>query len=336
METERSGFFSRVLRHAWINLVPLVRGNDTTSLSCKEAQLWGLILASRHVPYRLERLPDSEGGRYIVEVQEWFGERAFSEIKLYFEENQPDWRGARLTDLRPVSGLEPTVFGLVMLMLFFWAYTHTYPGLGLYPERWINLGSAAAGAILTGELWRLATALTLHANGPHVAGNCVIGGVFIWLVARRIGSGMAWMTTILAGVLGNLCNSMVLGVHHNAIGFSTATFGAAGVLASITPFVVGGGVHGLGQGDLVQRSLRFVRTALVPFAAGLGLLAMLGAGKETDLSAHLFGFVAGLGLGSLVGLQTTRAGVPGRILDGCLYAAALSIPVLAWIWAWVA
>lgn len=339
VHTPRPGFFRRVLRHAWIDLVPLVRGAETAPLSHREAQLWGLVLASRHVPHRLRRLPAERGGGYAVMIQEWYADRAGEEIECYFEENRPEPGAAEPPDLRPVGGLEPTLFGLALLVLFYWAYSRTYPSLGLYPDLWVRLGSADAGAILSGQWWRLCTALTLHADGPHVAGNAAIGGVFVWLAARRLGSGPAWLLTMVSGILGNLFNSLVLGVHHDAIGFSTATFGAAGVLAGIAPFGVGGGLHGLGEGPWSGRFLRFTRTALIPFGAGLGLLAMLGAGDgkgNIDLGAHLFGFASGLGLGALSGLAATRFGLPGARADFRLYVAALALPCAAWVWAWLA
>lgn len=328
--------FLRVLRHAWTDLPPVVLGEAAPWLSRQEARLWGLILSSQGVPHRLNRVGESDGGGYTVQVQEWFVPRAVREISLYFEENRPEDGQVVLPDLRPVSGLEPTVAGLGFLMLFYWAYNMVYPDFGLYPRQWLELGSADGGRILAGEWWRLATALTLHANGPHVAGNCLIGGGFIWLAARRIGSGLAWLLTVGAGVWGNLVNIIVLGVHHDAIGFSTATFGAAGVLAGIAPFGVGGGLHGTGRGPLWQRLLALTQTALIPFGAGLGLLAMLGAGENTDLGAHLFGFLWGLLLGSVTGFVTTRYGLPSRAMDSVLYGTALSIPVFAWTWAWLA
>jgi len=320
----------------WTDLAPLVLGEHAPPLSLQDARLWSLVLASRHVPYRMRQKSKSDGGGHVVQVQDWFAERAADEIRLFLAENIPDGRGLELADLRPVSGLEPTMFAMFLLVLFFWVYGRAYPGFGLYPNLWLKLGSADAGAILSGQWWRLAAALTLHGSGPHVAGNAIIGGAFVWLACRRLGSGLAWFLTILAGVLGNFINSTVLGVHHNAIGFSTATFGAAGILAAIAPFGVGGGIHGMGRGSFVHRLLIFIRSALVPVAAGLGLLAMLGAGEETDLGAHLFGFLSGLGLGFVVGFFSTRLGLPGKGADAGLYAAAIGIPVFAWVWAWLA
>lgn len=332
----RTGFLARVLRPAWEDLQPLVSEEGPGLLSHKEAKLWALVLSSRNVPHRMRRLPASEGGGYVVEVQKWAADRAVREITLYFEENQPDWRGAALPDLRPVSGFEPTLVGLALLLLFYVMYHRVYPGLGVYPRLWLEIGSANGSAILSGEWWRTATALTLHADGPHVVGNAVIGGVFIWLVSRRLGGGTTWLLTILSGVLGNLVNTLVLGVHHDAIGFSTATFGAAGLLAAITPFGVGGGVHGFGSGEITRRLVRFVSNALIPFGAGLGLLAMLGAGENTDLGAHLFGFLSGVALGLVAGIFTTRRGLPGPAVEGWMYLSALCIPVAAWTLAWLA
>ena len=335
-KTPRTGFFRRVLRHAWTDLRPLVEKGAEGPLSRRDARLWALILSSRNVPHRMRRLPTPEGGGYVVEVQEWFADRAAGEILLYLEENRPDGPGVSLPDLRPVGGMEPTLFGLALLVLFYWMYHRVHSGFGLYPELWTEIGSANGSAILSGEWWRTATALTLHADGPHVLGNAVIGGVFIWLVARRLGSGAAWLLTILAGVFGNLVNTLVLGVHHDAIGFSTATFGAAGVLAAITPFTVGGGVHGAGSGAVVHRLVRFVSNALIPFGAGLGLLAMLGAGEKTDLGAHLFGFLSGVVLGAGAGLLAARPGLPGKAADAWMYLAALCVPAGAWVLAWLA
>lgn len=335
--TPSPGFLQRALHPTWTDLVPLVRSESgARSLPYREARLWGLVLASRHVPYRMQRLREGEGGGHTIQVQAWFADRAVNEIRLYMEENAPDGRRLALLDLRPVSGHEPTLFAMALLVLFYWVTSRTYPEFGLYPHLWLTVGSANGAAILSGEWWRLATALTLHGGGPHVAGNAVIGGVFIWLVCRRLGSGLGWLLTILAGVVGNGINILVLGVHHNAIGFSTATFGAAGVLAAIAPFGVGGGLHDFGDGPFLSRVWRFLCSALIPVAAGLGLLAMLGAGEKTDLGAHLFGFLSGIMLGGVAGFFASRLGLPGKKGDACLFAIALGLPVLCWIRAWVA
>lgn len=336
IEEHHPGFLLRTFRPQWVDLGSVVRDSDEVALDYQTAKVWSLVLASRHIPYRMRTLPKSEGGGHTVQVQQWFVERAVEEIRLYLSENAPDGRSLFLHDLRPAGGVEPTIVAMACLVAFFWLYNRTYPSLGLYPRLWLDLGSAEAGRILSGEWWRVFTALTLHGDGAHVTGNAVIGGVFIWLASRRLGSGLAWLLTILGGGVGNMLNSMALGAPHNAIGFSTASFAAAGLLAGIAPFGVGGGLHGLGSGSIPRRIYHFISSAMVPVAAGLGLLAMLGAGEDTDLGAHLFGFISGLAFGIGTGSLATRLGLPGKSVDSALFVAAMGLPVVTWSIAWLA
>ncbi len=329
-------FLNRAFHPQWIDLAPMVFGEDTPPLTYQTAKLWALVLASRHIPHRIRQQSQASGGGHTVQVQEWFGERATEEIRLYLNENAPGQFAIKLPDLRPISGMEPTMLVMGCMVLFFWLYNRTYPSLALYTKLWLDLGSAEAARILSGEWWRVFTALTLHGDGAHVVGNALIGGVFVWLVSRRLGAGLAWLLTILGGGLGNLLNSVALAAPHNAIGFSTASFAAAGTLAAIAPFAVGGGIHGMGNGGLGKRIYTFIRSALIPVAAGLGLLAMLGAGEDTDLGAHLFGFLSGLFLGGVTGMLTTRFGLPSKKHDTLIFGVAMMVPILAWYRAWLA
>jgi len=327
---------TRTLRPQWVDLGPMVLAENTAGdgIDHPTAKLWSLVLASRHIPCRMRTLQPAEGGGHTVQVPPWFADRATEEILLYMDENKPDGRGLYLPDLRPVGGLEPTVAGMACLVVFFWLYSRTYPAFKLYPSRWLEVGSSEAWEILRGEWWRIFTGLTLHANGAHVMSNALIGGVFIWLAARRLGSGPAWLLTILGGGLGNLINALALGAPHDSIGFSTASFAAAGLLSGIACFhTTPKNVSGV---PLARRATRFFASAMLPVAAGLGLLAMLGAGEETDLSAHLFGFLSGLGLGLGAGWLELRAGSPGNTTDGLMFAAAILIPVASWCVAWLA
>ncbi|MDD3313330.1 rhomboid family intramembrane serine protease [Pseudodesulfovibrio sp.] len=335
VSTPRPGFLRRTFRPVWADVAPLVLGDGAAAPDRATADRWALVLAARHVPHRVRQIRGAEGG-FAVQVQPWFLERAAGEIRAYVEENAPGAHPAALPDLRPAAGLEPTVAAMVLLVFFHWARTLAYPAFSVYPEHWLDLGSADASRILSGEWWRLFTALTLHAGAAHVLGNAVIGGTFVWLASRRLGAGLAWLLTILGGGLGNELNSLIQGPPHDAIGFSTASFAAAGLLAGIAPFGVGGGLHGFGSGSLPARIGRFAHSALVPVGAGLGLLAMLGAGEDTDLGGHFFGMFSGLALGIGAGFRATRLGLPGRRADALLYVLALSIPAAAWVAAWLA
>jgi membrane associated rhomboid family serine protease len=177
---------------------------------------------------------------------------------------------------------------------------------------WFERGSADAARIFAGEPWRVITALTLHADGPHVAGNALFGTLFWGAVSRSLGPGMALAWVIAAGALGNLVNAWVRSSAHDSVGASTAVFGAVGILA------------GLG----LTRRLRIGergRRVLVPIAAGLGLLAMLGTtGERVDLWAHIFGLAAGVPLGVVAGrVVALRPGAAWQWSAGLLGVAAV-------------
>ncbi len=213
--------------------------------------------------------------------------------------------------------LWPTVAILLGMLVFFGYHSTPHPSLNLYGSSWLAVGSAEASAILDGQWWRLITALTLHADGPHVVGNAVIGGAFIVLACRVLGNGLAWLLVVFSGVAGNFFNALVLGPPHNSIGFSTAVFGAAGVLSGVR----------MAEG----RGNRF-RRAIIPVGAGLGILAILGAGgKNTDLGAHLFGIAAGLGFGFAGGIWAVKCGKPSSLASGLMLFFALALPVVAWL-----
>jgi membrane associated rhomboid family serine protease len=61
----------------------------------------------------------------------------------------------------------------------------------------VRLGAGDTGAMLfSGQWWRAITALTLHADVAHLAGNVVVGGLFMAFLCREAGVGagffLAW------------------------------------------------------------------------------------------------------------------------------------------------
>ena len=150
---------------------------------------------------------------------------------------------------------------------------------------WYLAGRADAQAIRAGEWWRVTTALMLHVDRGHLAGNLVFGSFFGFFVAQYCGLGIGWAAILLAGSLGNAINAIVRPAAHLSIGASTAVFGALGILAALV----------WSRGYLRNTPWR---TRFAPVFAAIALLAYTGtAGESTDLGAHLFGFIAGLGVG---------------------------------------
>lgn len=288
-------------------------GEDSlvSPLSRQQMQRWTLVLQARRIPWRSER----QGAGFLLWVPVGQYQRALSELRQHEQENR-DWPPPPPPPSRLADNTLASVSVLIALATF---HNLTLLGVrlaGHNPVDWIGLGSAHAGRILSGEYWRLVTALTLHADGLHLLGNILIGGVFIVRLARDLGSGLAWTLLLGAGALGNLINAALQHPDHRAVGASTAVFGAVGILAALS---------------LVRYRRNLRRRWPLPVAAALALLALLGTGGEnTDLGAHLFGFACGLALGLATGPLITRRGRPGRSLNAALASASALTVLAAW------
>jgi hypothetical protein len=69
--------------------------------------------------------------------------------------------------------------------------------------------------------------------------------------------------------------------------------------------------------------------AWLPIGGGLALLSILGSGKNTDLTAHLFGFMAGIILGALYGVLVKRSAA--RAYQACFLLITLTVLVMSWM-----
>ena len=143
-------------------------------------------------------------------------------------------------------------------------------------------GQVDAGLVQNGEWWRTVTALTLHSDWTHLLSNMVFGALFGILAGRWLGGGIAWLLIVAGGALGNLINSYCHDATHLSIGASTAVFAALGIAVA----------------NALRPSLKKHTRAMrqwSPLIAGGVLLSMMGTGGEqTDVGAHVAGFVAGL------------------------------------------
>ncbi|HEY6009150.1 MAG TPA: rhomboid family intramembrane serine protease [Geobacteraceae bacterium] len=299
---------------AWL-AVPsdLKDGQAPTALSERRAFLWGLVLEARAIPCRVEA--DGEGWKLCVPAERFIAAR--QELRLFEEENR-HWPPPEPPARPLVENTLATLSVLILLATFHNLIQLDAALPGQIPPDWYALGSARAARIRSGEWWRLITALTLHSDWLHLASNLTIGGVFIVWLCRDLGSGLAWSLLLGAGTLGNLVNAWVQPLEHKSVGASTAVFGAVGILAAVS---------------LVRHRQQLQRRWPLPVAAALALLALLGTeGKNTDLGAHLFGFLYGLALGVLAEYVTGRYGRPGRGVSALLALASAMAVVGAW-WA---
>jgi membrane associated rhomboid family serine protease len=289
----------------------MVSGVTANALEERDAQIWALVLQARSIPYYLET--DDRSWQLLVPAGRLTA--AVHELHLYEEENR-SWPPPSPA-ARPLTENTLATLSVLVLLATFYNITRLDFSLpGTSSPDWMDLGNANPSQIKDGEWWRLVTALTLHANWLHLFSNLSIGGIFIVSLCRELGSGLAWSLILGSGVLGNLVNALVQPQDHRSVGASTAVFGAVGILAALS---------------MVRYRNRARKRWLLPAAAALALLALLGTeGEHTDLGAHLFGFVSGLGLGLGAEYLVEGYGRPTRRLNKLLATAGILVVVWAW------
>ncbi|MEX0325884.1 MAG: rhomboid family intramembrane serine protease [Puniceicoccaceae bacterium] len=250
----------------------------------RQAHELGLVILSQGAPYWV--IEDGEGFCLVVEQKD--SKRLLRQIELYRKESL-NW--PPISHELPEEGVSPAA-SMVWILVLLTAY-----GISLEWPQLYAAGRLSAEAVIEGQPYRVLTALFLHADIGHLAGNMLFGAVFLHLVARHIGGIWAWIGVLLAGAAGNYFNAALYYPEpHYSVGASTAVFGAVGLLASIP----------------LGFRLRFARWNLakawiVPFVIGLIFLAWFGTGDEqTDTSAHLTGFACGVPLGLAAGYFRTR------------------------------
>jgi len=235
---------------------------------------WLVVLAAAGITAHSRRI----GFEWQLFVPEELVMAARAHLREFESENAHRFaRQPAVIDLGPSPG--GIAMGLALLALH--AASFLEPGR-VY---WIRRGRSAAFYILDGEWWRTITALTLHADAPHVLGNAAGAFVFGGAVCRILGGGVGVFAILATGFLGNLMNAVWRGSGHASIGASTAVFGAVGLLA---------GVQLMRRLHLAQDW----RRSWLPLGAAVAILAMIGVSAESDFLAHLFGLVAGLAVGA--------------------------------------
>jgi len=181
-------------------------------------------------------------------------------------------------------------------------------------ERWYGAGRLVAGRVQAGEWWRAVTALTLHADVAHLAGNAVVAAVVVSALCRTVGVGLGLWLVLLAGAGGNLLAAAWRPPAATSIGASTAVFGAIGALGALA---YARRRQGRGPG----------RRPWVAVAASLALLALLGSDKRADLPAHLAGLVCGLAAGAAAAPLPR----PGPTVQRALTLTAAAALAAAWL-----
>jgi rhomboid protease GluP len=273
---------------------------------------WILALKAQGIPALLQRVD----GAVALHVMATDVDAARVELDAIDAEEREARRVAAASTKEPFHSRLAPIGGALFALLLVALYTVTGPSA--LRSEWFVAGASDAARVLAGEWWRTITALTLHADSNHVFGNIAIGTIVVTMVMRRTGVGLGAALVVLAGALGNFVNAWGYATHHSSIGFSTAVFGAIGILGGLTYI------------DAVRdRGTRRGRPAWTAIAGAFALLAMLGASERSDMLAHLFGTVAGLA----VGLAVAGADWRPRTWIGQTITGVVTVGVVVGAWA---
>ena len=286
-------------------------GRSLPALGTRQMELLRLILDSKDIPYRIV----GHGSQCRAFVPPLFEDIARSELAAVAEEkaSQPP---------PPVPVRHNAHWAMLLpLFLIFWhglrmGWWPTPFAPLPSPDYWAEVGKLDISKVRLGEWWRTVTALSLHVDSQHLFSNVIFGSPFIILLARRIGFGLMLAATVFSGMLGNLANALYRDPGYASLGFSTAMFSVVGLLCA--DIMVRPQTHG-------------VKRILLPLAAGIGFLALLGAeGKNVDYAAHIFGLGSGFIVGLAVSALVRHDDSLPRPLEWALGLAAPLFLLLCW------
>jgi len=245
---------------------------------------------------------------WVLTIPENEHERALEVIRLYRTENLHwPWRKSiSKHDFVFDWGALAWVF---LICGFFWL-----------DETVVNLrdiGLMNAEAVSHGEWWRLVTAIFLHANLAHLAANATIGLVFVGLSMGAYGTGIGLLASLLAGVGGNAVHQL-FDDGHSSLGASGMVMGALGLLAASPISAITGRRHkanvskqNFTTGDIsnsqTQRGPSVNKYIFSGLAAGMMLLVLLGTSPDSDVIAHVGGFLSGVFIGIVFMLKPQLA-----------------------------
>jgi membrane associated rhomboid family serine protease len=276
-------------------------------------EAWSLVLTALGIPHEVAAGP---GGLALFVTAR---DRHRAQAALDASDREAREEAAAAEPPAPDRGRSSVGVVMAAMLLGFFAVTGERGATD--PGGWFRQGAAVAEAIVAGQWWRAVTALTLHADLSHVAGNAVACLIFVGALGRWLGFGLAALLTVVAGALGNVAVAYAYGQLHRSVGASTATFAALGIL---------GGLQCVRWFAGRPTGLRRRRRAVSIIAACLGLFAMLGVGERSDVLAHLFGLAVGLAFGLGAGWLGRRGRPTGTVGQTAAALGAALLVVGSW------
>ncbi len=262
---------------------------------------WSLVLVSQGIETTIEHPEDGDGWGLVVASQDC--DLALNAIHQYRSENR-HWPWRQQTRWPGFLFDWASAVWCLALVLFHWF------GKTRAIDLWSN-GAMDNAAVWSGQWWRIFTAITLHADLPHLVSNVSIGIVLLGLTMGRYGTGVGLLAALLAGAAGNVADLFIYHGAHRSLGASGMILGCLGLLAA----------QSLSLSRHHPLATKYVIGSVL---GGIMLFVLFGLTPGTDIIAHLGGFVTGLLLGGILSfVPVTFLHNPKIILISGLLAALL-------------
>ncbi len=280
---------------------------------------WSAVLDSQNISYELQKIDDGEGMLFLLTEKHFHAAMsnidAYESERPFFERFQElFYPSSQQNPIRLKKGIS-TIFIAFLLTLFYF-----FIGAASEKTLWHKQGMLSAKFFTNDEWWSPLTALTLHADFHHLAGNMLFFIIFGTAAALQAGAGTSLLFILASGVLGNLTTLYFFGDRvYNSLGFSTAVFGVLGILATLR----------LMQNVRTSKISSF--TFWLPLIAAIAIFGLTGGSGGSDLSGHLFGFLWGGILG--VPLFFIAKWKKNLTLQITIYLLSLMIVTTAWYFA---
>ena len=196
-----------------------------------------------------------------------------------------------------------------------WAFANALMFAGSQRHNLHDPGMMTGAALHSGEWWRLFTAILLHADLAHLAMNIVFGMLFLGLAMGSYGPGVGLLAAYLAGAAGNLVGSWIHEPNLHSLGSSGMVMGALGLLAC-PPLIL-------------PKGRRIIAFKLLGggLLAGILIFVMIGMNPNTDVVAHLGGFISGWLLGIPLCLKPKLIRTPRiNLAAGIFFCLLIFVP----------
>jgi membrane associated rhomboid family serine protease len=243
----------------------------------KQAMDWGLVLMSQGIVATIDDGAEGAGWGLVVQTSDY--PAAMRAIRLYRLENR-HWPWRQPLSWRSLLFDWKILFWALLLVA---VYSLSQTSRLDFPVK----GRMDNAAVCAGEWWRVFTAMLLHADAAHLAANISLGVVLLGLAMGRYGGGLGILASYLAGAAGNVAGLLLYPGSHLGVGASGMVMGGLGMLAAQSVTLL--------RNNLIGRKQMFRG-----LMGGVMLFVFFGLSPNTDVIAHLGGFVAGLAFGGML------------------------------------